>query len=106
MKHEDRLAFIAEGLPILLASAQGFQDAAARLHDSPREEDVMVSFSEEEAAKILILIDIGSLPPRPSKPAYREADALVLRSLGPAHLRKGHELETYERWPAPALCRN
>lgn len=63
MKHEDRLAFIAEGLPILLASAQGFQDAAARLHDSPREEDVMVSFSEEEAAKILILIDIVRCPP-------------------------------------------
>lgn len=63
MRQEDRLAFIAEGLPILLASAQGFQDAAARLHDCPREEDVMVSFSDEEAAKILILIDIVRCPP-------------------------------------------
>jgi len=62
MRHEDRLAFIAEGLPILLASAQGFQDAAARLHDRPREEDVMVSFADEEAAKILILMDIVRCP--------------------------------------------
>lgn len=63
MRHEDRLAFIAEGLPILLASAQGFQDAASRLHDSPREEDVLVSFADEEAAKVLILMDIVRCPP-------------------------------------------
>ena len=71
MRHEDRLAFIAAGLPILLASSQGFQDAAAHLRDRPREEDVMVSFADEEAAKIL-------LPPCPSKSAHREADAMVL----------------------------
>ncbi|WP_084657614.1 hypothetical protein [Natronohydrobacter thiooxidans] len=63
MRQEDRLAFIAEGFPILLASAQGFQNAAARLHDSPREEDVLVSFADEEAAKILILLDIVRCPP-------------------------------------------
>lgn len=63
MRHEDRLAFIAEGLSILLASAQGFQDAASRLHDSPREKDVLVSFADEEAAKILILLDIVRCPP-------------------------------------------
>jgi hypothetical protein len=63
MRHEDRLAFIAEGLPILLASSQGFQDAATHLHDRPREEDVMVSFADEEAAKILILLDIVRCPP-------------------------------------------
>jgi len=63
MRHEDRLAFIAEGLPILLASSQGFQAAATRLHDSPREEDVLVSFADEEAAKILILLDIVRTPP-------------------------------------------
>ena len=63
MRHEDRLAFIAAGLPILLASSQGFQDAAAHLRDRPREEDVMVSFADEEAAKILILLDIVRCPP-------------------------------------------
>lgn len=63
MRHDDRLAFIAEGLPILLASAQGFQAAASRLHDSPREEDVLVSFADEEAAKVLILMDIVRCPP-------------------------------------------
>ena len=65
MRHEDRLAVIAEGLPILLASSQGFQDAAAHLRDRPREEDVMVSFADEEAAKILILLDIVRCPPLP-----------------------------------------
>jgi len=63
MQHEDRLAFIADGLPILLASAEGFQNAASRLHDSPREEDVLVSFADEEAAKALILMDIVRCPP-------------------------------------------
>lgn len=63
MRHEDRLAFVAEGLPILLASAQGFQDAASRLPDSPREEDVLVSLADEEAAKVLILMDIVRCPP-------------------------------------------
>lgn len=62
MRHDDRLAFISEGLPILLASAQGFQDAASRLHDSPREEDVLLSFADEEAAKVLILMDIVRCP--------------------------------------------
>lgn len=67
MRHEERLAFIAEGLPILLSSSQGFQKAAQRLHrdepDSVREEDVLVSFADEEAAKILILLDIVRTPP-------------------------------------------
>lgn len=63
MRHQDRLAFVAEGLPILLASARGFQDAASRLHDSPREEDVLLSFADEEAAKVLILMDIVRCPP-------------------------------------------
>ncbi len=30
---------------------------------SPREEDVLVSFADEEAAKILILMDIVRRPP-------------------------------------------
>lgn len=63
MRHEDRLTFIAEGLPILLSSSQGFQDAATRLGGSPREADVLVSFADEEAAKIMILLDIVRCPP-------------------------------------------
>ncbi|MDO6456319.1 hypothetical protein Q4494_04450 [Celeribacter halophilus] len=63
MQHEGRLAFVAEGLPILLASAQGYQDAASRLNGKPREEGVLVSFADEEAAKILILMDLVRCPP-------------------------------------------
>ena len=41
MSFADRLAFIAEGLPIILASAQGFWEASAKLRDHPRESDVL-----------------------------------------------------------------
>jgi len=62
MSHERRLAFLAEGLPIILASAQGFWQAAGRLEDSPREAEVLGGFAEEEAAKILILMDAVRCP--------------------------------------------
>lgn len=62
MGKEERLAFLAEGMPILLASAQGFQDAATALQDRPREADVLRGFAEEEAAKILILLDAVRCP--------------------------------------------
>lgn len=59
----DRLAFIGEGLPVILASARGFWAAAERLSEHPREADVLTGFAEEEAAKILILMDVVRCPP-------------------------------------------
>lgn len=64
MGHEERLAFIAEGLPLILASAQGFWHAARALESAPREAEVLEGFAKEEAAKILILIDAVRCPAR------------------------------------------
>jgi hypothetical protein len=58
----DRLAFIAEGLPIIHASAIGFWSASTELRDKPREAEVLAGFAKEEAAKILILLDIIRCP--------------------------------------------
>jgi hypothetical protein len=58
----DRLAFIAEGLPIIHASAMGFWSASAVLRDRPREAEVLAGFAKEEAAKALILLDIARCP--------------------------------------------
>jgi hypothetical protein len=59
-----RLPFIAEGLPIILDSAQGFWKAAQQLQSNPREARVLEGFAEEEAAKILILMDAVRCPPK------------------------------------------
>lgn len=63
MPHDERLAFISEGLPIILESARGFWTAAEHLQQRPREANVLEGFAEEEAAKILILMDIVRCPP-------------------------------------------
>lgn len=63
MSYKARLDFVAEGLPIILESAQGFWDAALQLKDSPREASVLEGFAEEEAAKALILVDLVRCPP-------------------------------------------
>ncbi|WP_061276831.1 hypothetical protein [Komagataeibacter xylinus] len=63
MSYSARLDFIAEGLPIILKSAQGFWNASRQLNQSPREAGVLVGFAEEEAAKTLILLDIVRCPP-------------------------------------------
>ena len=63
MSHPERLAFLAEGLPIILASAEGFWEAAGDLWDrQPREAEVLAGFASEEAAKILILVDMLRCP--------------------------------------------
>lgn len=59
-----RLDLIAEGLPVILASAESFLSAAANLKLAPREARVLEGFAEEEAAKILILIDLVRCPPK------------------------------------------
>jgi hypothetical protein len=68
MSFEHRLAFIAEGLPIILASAEGFWGASCQITDHPREAEVLEGFAKEEAAKILILMDaVRCRPPRPRR---------------------------------------
>jgi hypothetical protein len=62
MTHDARLSFIAEGLPTIMKSAQGFWDASCTLKDKPREADVLEGFATEEAAKILILMDVVRCP--------------------------------------------
>jgi hypothetical protein len=62
MPHEKRLAFIADGLPIILQSARGFWSAAKALENQPREAAVLEGFALEEAAKILILMDMVRCP--------------------------------------------
>ena len=64
LPHRDRLSFLAEGLPIVLESAKGFWAAAEKLKDHPRERAVLENFAEEEAAKILIVMDIVRCPPK------------------------------------------
>ena len=62
MGQSDRLTFIAEGLPIVLASAQGFWHAARQLGEHVREAVVLARHAEEEAAKVLILMDMVRCP--------------------------------------------
>ncbi len=64
LPQQQRLDFIAEGLPIILDSAQGFWAASQKLEDLPREAKVLEGFAEEEAAKILILVDAVRCPPK------------------------------------------
>lgn len=59
---DKRTAFIAEGLPILLESARGLYAASQVISDMPRESSVLKGHAEEEAAKILILMDIVRCP--------------------------------------------
>lgn len=64
LPEKERLIFIAEGLPIILDSAQGFWTASQQLGEHPREAKVLRGFAEEEAAKILILMDAVRCPPK------------------------------------------
>lgn len=62
MSPTDRLTFMAEGLPVILASAQGFWSASVALAAMPREAEVLEGFAKEEAAKILVLMDLLRCP--------------------------------------------
>jgi AbiV family abortive infection protein len=68
-EHE-RLAFIAEGLPSILRSAERAWEAAKLLRNSNgRESAILEGVATEEAAKILILVDAVRCPAKlvPSK---------------------------------------
>lgn len=64
MSDRNRLKFFAEGLPHLLASARGFSKASECLPEGSREAEVLNSLAMEEAAKILIILDIVRCPPK------------------------------------------
>jgi hypothetical protein len=117
MKHAERLDFIAEGLPLILESARGFWTASERLHDRPREADALEGHAEEEAAKILILLDIvrnREVPTKAVSGQNRNNDKVVLRSsraidLCEGDLMEGHARNTASRirgsYPTSPLCR-
>ena len=63
MAYDDRLEFLAKGLPSIHASAQSLWRASRRLgNEMPREAWVLRGFGEEESAKALILIDAVRCP--------------------------------------------
>ncbi len=59
---EQRLEFIAEGLPILFESAKSLAEASQALEQFPREAEILERHCEEECAKSLILVDIIRCP--------------------------------------------
>jgi hypothetical protein len=67
-----RLRLIAEGLPVLLASAQELADAEKQLpRGHQRARAILIGQAEEEAAKIRILLDAVRCPPKRQKELKR-----------------------------------
>lgn len=64
LPHAARLAFLAEGLPLIVRSALDYWRAAERLEGQLREAEIVGRNAEEEAAKALILIDLVRCPPK------------------------------------------
>lgn len=63
MKREVRLAFLAKGLPVILASAQSLWRGSRKLEkEMPREAEVLRILAEEEAARALVLMDAVRCP--------------------------------------------
>lgn len=58
-----QIDIIAEGLPILLKSADDLLGAAAKLEAHPRASEILFGQATEELAKLLVLIDIARCPP-------------------------------------------
>ena len=62
MSYRKRIAFIGEGLPILIDSVQECYDSANLLLEKPRSREMLMGQSGEEATKIMILIDMLRCP--------------------------------------------
>jgi hypothetical protein len=62
MSVADRMAFVAEGLPILFESAQSLARASEALTGRSRESEILDHHSQEECAKALILVDLMRCP--------------------------------------------
>ena len=61
--HDERLAFLAAGLPMILSSAQHLWQGSRKLgREMPREASILQGFAEEEAAKALIFMDAVRCP--------------------------------------------
>lgn len=59
---EKHVALLAEGLPLLLASATELEKAARTLTSHPRSAAILHGHAREECAKILILMDLVRCP--------------------------------------------
>ncbi|WP_159832379.1 hypothetical protein, partial [Novosphingobium sp. TCA1] len=59
-----QLDIIAQGLPILLKSADELMTAAEALDDHPRAAAILIGQATEELSKVLILMDIVRCPPK------------------------------------------
>lgn len=66
---EKQFDLIAEGLPVLMQSANSLYEASAELTNHPRSAAMLKRHASEEVAKILILIDLVRCPAslRPSR---------------------------------------
>ncbi|SFI54310.1 hypothetical protein SAMN02799626_00081 [Caulobacter sp. UNC279MFTsu5.1] len=62
MDAQARMAFIAEGLPVILDSARSLLTASQALKGFSREAEILEGHALEEVAKILILVDIARCP--------------------------------------------
>lgn len=71
MSYADRLAFIADGLPIIVASSRELMDAAKSCANG-RAKGILERHAVEEAVKALILLDVVRCPPH-----------VVMRRIGP-----------------------
>lgn len=71
MPPEQRWSIIAEGLPILLSSAESLYAASRTNDENARVRDILQGHAAEEAAKILILLDYVRCPLGMSDQAQR-----------------------------------
>lgn len=116
MPRAAQLDLLAEGLPIILKSAQGFWNAAIQLADHSREALVLEGFCEEECAKIMILMDLVRCPKKLASSRAGKVTSIFYDHLGRLiyaeaqnwkpvnitqlreyvdHSREGHYLEGY-----------
>ena len=79
---DERFGLIAEGLPIILHSAQDLIAASTALAEHPRAAQILERHGEEEAAKILILLDYVRSQTSPALLRRNAAWIAVGRRLG------------------------
>lgn len=103
MSGAERLRLIAEGLPVLLASAQELADAEKHLpREHQRARAILIGQAEEEAAKILILLDAVRCPPKLQKELsrtlsnfYKHLARLIYAAASSWHAARLSELARY-----------
>ena len=62
MPYQKRMDFISKGLPLILERAQKLYEDSKALSESPMSAAILVNAAKEEAAKILILMDVIRCP--------------------------------------------